>query len=247
MSRDAHPTHLHLHASHHADLFEEFCRPPSSYPATSNTNNSHTHAHRSSLTNTPHHPMNLIGPPTHFPPTTTNGPGGGGSTDHGQANLPGHFLPYDPIPLPRHLEPVNPEDEDGLVPDQHAAFGILRARGGDLGANGVGGVNSEGGGMGAVANTNGEGVWRDLGLERVLGGGGDGGGRSEAGEGMMGEDSAGMRSGGAVQGGTAVAGGWNGVRRVVPGMVSSGRGGLRREGFARRRGGGGVGLGAGIR
>lgn len=29
--------------------------------------------------------------------------------------------------MPRHLQPPNPEHEDGVVPDQHAAFGITRA------------------------------------------------------------------------------------------------------------------------
>jgi hypothetical protein len=31
------------------------------------------------------------------------------------------------IYIPPHLQPVNPEDEDDVVPDQHAAFGIQRA------------------------------------------------------------------------------------------------------------------------
>lgn len=29
--------------------------------------------------------------------------------------------------MPAHHQPVNPEDEDDVVPDQHAAFGIQRA------------------------------------------------------------------------------------------------------------------------
>jgi hypothetical protein len=29
--------------------------------------------------------------------------------------------------VPPHHQPVNPEDEDDVVPDQHAAFGIQRA------------------------------------------------------------------------------------------------------------------------
>lgn len=31
------------------------------------------------------------------------------------------------IYIPPHLQPINPEDEDDVVPDQHAAFGIQRA------------------------------------------------------------------------------------------------------------------------
>lgn len=29
--------------------------------------------------------------------------------------------------MPLHLQPPNPEDDDDVVPDQHAAFGITRA------------------------------------------------------------------------------------------------------------------------
>jgi hypothetical protein len=36
-------------------------------------------------------------------------------------------LPDDDIYVPPHHQPVNPEDEDDVVPDQHAAFGIQRA------------------------------------------------------------------------------------------------------------------------
>ena len=36
-------------------------------------------------------------------------------------------LPADDIYVPPHLQPLNPEDEDDVVPDQHAAFGIQKA------------------------------------------------------------------------------------------------------------------------
>lgn len=36
-------------------------------------------------------------------------------------------LPNDEIYVPQQHQPVNPEDEDDVVPDQHAAFGIQRA------------------------------------------------------------------------------------------------------------------------
>lgn len=36
-------------------------------------------------------------------------------------------LPFDNIQVPREHEPLNPEDEDDVIPDQHAAFGIQRA------------------------------------------------------------------------------------------------------------------------
>ncbi|KAK9446721.1 uncharacterized protein V1518DRAFT_423366 [Limtongia smithiae] len=34
-------------------------------------------------------------------------------------------LPDEPIVVPPEYQPINPEDEDDVVPDQHAAFGIL--------------------------------------------------------------------------------------------------------------------------
>ena len=36
-------------------------------------------------------------------------------------------LPADDIYVAAHHQPVNPEDEDDVVPDQHAAFGIQKA------------------------------------------------------------------------------------------------------------------------
>ncbi|GAB7363968.1 hypothetical protein MBLNU230_g4529t1 [Neophaeotheca triangularis] len=36
-------------------------------------------------------------------------------------------LPAETIDVPPHHQPLNPEDEDDIVPDQHAAFGIQRA------------------------------------------------------------------------------------------------------------------------
>lgn len=36
-------------------------------------------------------------------------------------------LPDDDIYVPPQHQPINPEDEDDVVPDQHAAFGIRRA------------------------------------------------------------------------------------------------------------------------
>jgi len=35
--------------------------------------------------------------------------------------------PNDDIFVPAHHQPINPEDEDDVVPDQHAAFGIQKA------------------------------------------------------------------------------------------------------------------------
>ncbi|KAL8718635.1 MAG: hypothetical protein Q9225_004253 [Loekoesia sp. 1 TL-2023] len=83
MSKDSSHTYIHFSQPRHADLFEEFTRPP--------------------------------------------------------------HLPHEPIYVPPHLQPPNPEDEDDVVPDQHAAFGIQRA-----------------------TQARRESAWRDLGLEELM-------------------------------------------------------------------------------
>jgi hypothetical protein len=47
--------------------------------------------------------------------------------------------------VPAHHQPLNPEDEDDVVPDQHAAFGIQRA-----------------------TQPKRETAWKDLGLEELV-------------------------------------------------------------------------------
>ncbi len=54
-------------------------------------------------------------------------------------------LPLEDIYVPPQHQPVNPEDEDDVVPDQHAAFGIQRA-----------------------TQARREPAWKDLGLEELL-------------------------------------------------------------------------------
>ena len=60
-------------------------------------------------------------------------------------NLTSSQLAPENIYIPPHLQPLNPEDEDDVVPDQHAAFGIQRA-----------------------TQAKKEPTWRDLGLEELL-------------------------------------------------------------------------------
>lgn len=60
-------------------------------------------------------------------------------------NLTSSQLAPEDIYIPPHLQPVNPEDEEDVVPDQHAAFGIQRA-----------------------TQTRKEPTWRDLGLDELL-------------------------------------------------------------------------------
>lgn len=100
--------------------------------------------------------------------------------------LPGHYLPFEEITLPQHLMPINPEDEDDVVPDMHAAFGINRALnqtsagagmiipgGGSAAAGGVGGSggvmgSGEPTGEASHAGVTREPIWRDLGLEGLV-------------------------------------------------------------------------------
>ena len=54
-------------------------------------------------------------------------------------------LPAEEIYVPPQHQPINPDDEDDVVPDQHAAFGIQRA-----------------------TQKAKEPAWRDLGLESIM-------------------------------------------------------------------------------
>ncbi|KAG9592403.1 hypothetical protein KCU77_g1887, partial [Aureobasidium melanogenum] len=54
-------------------------------------------------------------------------------------------LPHEDIYVPPQYQPLNPDDEDDVVPEQHAAFGIQRA-----------------------TQRQQEPAWRDLGLDRIL-------------------------------------------------------------------------------
>jgi hypothetical protein len=158
MSRDSSATYVHTHASRLADVFEEFCRPPSStiFAPGSTASNTTTQQQQQSAT---------TGNTTNGNNTQGTLPDGSGMTA-----LPGHYLPFEEINLPAHLMPINPEDEDDVVPDMHAAFGIDRA----LGQGGQAGGQSGGGEPGGEASHAGvtrESVWRDLGMEGLIGDG----------------------------------------------------------------------------
>ncbi|ERS98709.1 hypothetical protein HMPREF1624_05496 [Sporothrix schenckii ATCC 58251] len=88
-------------------------------------------------------------------------------------------LPNDDIFVPPQHQPINPEDEDDVVPDQHAAFGIQRA-------------------TQAVR----EPAWKDLGLSQLMrrgprGARGGGGGGAHDGSSMHATGGSGAGSGGA--------------------------------------------------
>ncbi|KAK0635809.1 Apc13p protein-domain-containing protein [Bombardia bombarda] len=89
-------------------------------------------------------------------------------------------LPADDIYVPPHLQPINPEDEDDVVPDQHAAFGIQKATQKstepawkDLG---LGELMRQGPSASSASGANG-GLGGVLGGSMGGGGGGGGGGR----------------------------------------------------------------------
>ena len=170
MSRDSSATYIHLHASRLADVFEEFCRPPSStvFAPPGST----PQAQQSNITN------------SNSNANATQGTLADGS---GMTALPGHYLPFEEITLPQNLMPINPEDEDDVVPDMHAAFGINQALNQGSAAPGVlmsgagsgaaaGGVGASGGAMGSGepigeashAGVSREPIWRDLGLEGLM-------------------------------------------------------------------------------
>lgn len=130
MSKDSHFHYVHLHAPRHADLLEDFCTPLRDATTTSSGSNAGANTTSASTT------ANLQ--ITH-------------QADLETQRVPGHFLPFEDVHLPSHLEPVNPEDEDGVVPDEHAMWGIKRAM-----------QQREHQGMRR------EDLWRDLGMEGLL-------------------------------------------------------------------------------
>ena len=120
-----------MHQPRLADLFEEFTRPHTS-TATNSTTDPHN-ANSASAANREAASTNAI-PYGSISPST----------------IPS-FLPIEDIYVAPQYQPPNPEDEDDVVPDQHAAFGITRAM-----------------------ERRREAVWRDLGLEALVNGEGYG-------------------------------------------------------------------------
>ncbi|KAJ5279584.1 hypothetical protein N7478_004956 [Penicillium angulare] len=135
-----------MHHPRLADLFEEFTRPHTS-TASSTSNQQFT------------------------PQAQSTNPGAAyGSSS--PSTIPS-FLPIEDIYVQPQYQPPNPEDEDDVVPDQHAAFGITRAM-----------------------ERRRDPVWRDLGLEALVNGQGHGGSAVTANAG------AGGGSGGTTAGGS---------------------------------------------
>ncbi|KAK2749467.1 hypothetical protein FQN57_006401 [Myotisia sp. PD_48] len=119
MSRDSSATYIHLHHPRLADVFEDFNRPHSSLFTNQQAENQSNNATDAA---------------TLIPGATPD-------------NMIPSFLPIEDIFVAPQFQPVNPEDEDDVVPDQHAAFGITRAM-----------------------DSRRQIVWRDLGIEELMSG-----------------------------------------------------------------------------
>ncbi|KAK1140711.1 hypothetical protein N8T08_009912 [Aspergillus melleus] len=124
-----------MHHPRLADFYEDFTRP-----------------HTSLLTSSSNAGTTTTTTTTHAPTTsnTNNGATSGGTTTvtYGSSSptLVPSYLPIEDIYVAAQYQPPNPEDEDDVVPDQHAAFGIARAM-----------------------ERRREAVWRDLGMEELMG------------------------------------------------------------------------------
>lgn len=124
-SKDSSATYLHMQHPELADFLEDFTRP---YNSQQQQSDPHSYVH-------------------HVGATATNGQTSVNVTygASGTAQTVSSFLPIEDIYLPPQYQPANPEDEDDVVPDQHAAFGIARAM-----------------------DRSRDAIWRDLGLEGLF-------------------------------------------------------------------------------
>lgn len=97
-----------MHHPRLADYFEDFTRPHTSMLTSSSTSMGGQH-----------NPQPHTHPHAHNNTTVTYG--------SSSPTLVPSFLPIEDIYVLPQYQPPNPEDEDDVVPDQHAAFGISRA------------------------------------------------------------------------------------------------------------------------
>ncbi|KLJ06156.1 hypothetical protein EMPG_10410, partial [Blastomyces silverae] len=105
-SKDSSPNHVHFHHPRLADLFEDFNRPYTSIFTSSNTGAGTGASSSNPATN---NASTIINNPSTNPSSTT------------PATI-NSFLPVEDIYVAPQHQPVNPEDEDDVVPDQHAVF-----------------------------------------------------------------------------------------------------------------------------
>lgn len=169
-----------MHQPRLADLFEEFTKPHMSTAGISSSSQ-----HNLSQSSGAHQSNN--------PNAVTYG--------SSPSTIPS-FLPIEDIYLQPQYQPPNPEDEDDVIPDQHAAFGIARAM-----------------------EHRQEAVWRDLGLEALVNGQGHGGGATVANGGAAGAGGVGLGPGATLRGsgGGAASAGSAAVRVRSAGRKMGGR------------------------
>ncbi|KAL1996186.1 hypothetical protein VTN49DRAFT_238 [Thermomyces lanuginosus] len=156
MTKDSSISYIHMHQPRLADLHEDFIRP-------------HTSTYTTLALQSPQHlPTSLYNPSA--PNQSTGQTVTYGSSGAVPTALIPSYLPIEDIYLAPQYQPLNPEDEDDVVPDQHAAYGIARAME-SISGSGRARAAAAGGGAGRDGGH----VWRDLGLgELVTRGGVDG-------------------------------------------------------------------------
>lgn len=155
-----------MHHPRLADHFEDFTRPHTSLSSNLAAAAAAAASHQLRTTTT-----NISNPNSNGNPSSSN-PAGTTTTINVTYGAPGptitglasSYLPIEEIYVAPQYQPLNPEDEDDVVPDQHAAFGISRAM--DAAGRGTGSGSGRNGLSGRIANE--EPVWRDFGLSELV-------------------------------------------------------------------------------
>jgi len=159
MTKDSSPSYIHMHQPRLADFFEDFTRPHTSLysnlaaaaaaaataaaaTAAHQQQQQQQHQHQHHQQQQQHHHHHHQHHPHHASSVAITASAG---------TVVPSFLPVEEVYVLPQYQPVNPEDEDDVVPDQHAAFGIARAM-----------------------DSRREPAWRDLGLPDLVSGGGPG-------------------------------------------------------------------------
>jgi hypothetical protein len=120
-TKDSSPSYIHMHQPRLADFFEDFTRAHTSLysnlaaaaAAATAAAAQQQHQQHQQQQHQQHHP--------HHASSVANITASAGTT------VVPSFLPVEEVYVLPQYQPVNPEDEDDVVPDQHAAFGIARA------------------------------------------------------------------------------------------------------------------------
>lgn len=151
---------VHMHQPELADYIEDFTRPYTSQQQLQLQSGAvdphHFHHHGTATIGGPNGTTIAAVNVTYGVTGTTPGNNNNNMNNGNGQSIPS-FLPIEDVYVSPQYQPPNPEDEDDVVPDQHAAFGITRA-------------------MDQRRDT----VWRDLGLDGLFRGRGFGMGPSSS-------------------------------------------------------------------